>query len=779
MNDENKTKEQLIDELVEIRQKLYELEESVTKRKDAEEDVLRQKAVLSAINEILVKALTCETEEELGKTCLSVVEELTGSKFGFFGELNQEGHFDTIAISNPGWDACTIPSNEASLRIKNMPVRGVDRATMRDGKSRIVNGEEAIKSHVDHVNTPEGHPAVTAFLGVPVKHAGETIGMIGLGNKEGGYTIVDQENVETLSVAMMEALRRKRAEGTLKKSEEKLSIIYRTVDSVLFQLSIEPDNVFIFSSVNKSFLTATGLSEEQVIGKRVENVIPESSHALVLSKYKEAMRDKKTVRWEETSAYPSGVKIGEVTITPILNDEGYCTNLIGTVHDITERKHAEEKMLHMAYHDPLTGLPNRSLMIDRLNQVLARKKRQNGITAILFLDLDRFKLINDTFGHIKGDELLKEVSERLKKNTRDADTVARQGGDEFIVVVQDINSIEDKTKVASRYLIAFEDPFHLDGQALSVKVSIGISIYPNDGEDADALLKNADIALYEAKEKGRNSYQFYAASMNKSIAKKLKLENKLRMAIEEEQFVLHYQPQIDIKTGEAIGIEALVRWQEPETGLIPPGEFIPLAEDTGLIVLIGEWVLRTACTQNEAWQRRGLKPLTMAVNISIRQFKQNNFVDTIKRILEKTNLNPKYLELELTESIIMDDVESTISVLHELKAMGVRLSIDDFGTGYSSLQYLKQMPLDMLKVAHTFVRDITVDSNDAAIAKATIQMAQSLNLEVIAEGVETVEHFKLLRTLQCNKIQGYLVSKPLPSEEVEGFLEKEWLLSLD
>jgi diguanylate cyclase (GGDEF)-like protein len=443
---------------------------------------------------------------------------------------------------------------------------------------------------------------------------------------------------------------------------------------------------------------------------------------------------------------------------------------------ITEQKKSEEKMSHMAYHDQLTGLPNRRLLIDRLDQVLDRERRHKKLAALLFLDLDRFKYINDTLGHLKGDEVLKEVAKRLNMCIRKSDTLARHGGDEFTILVQGLSRVEDITKLTDRIFSLFNTPFHLKGQHIFVTTSIGVSIYPNDGEDAESLIKNADIALYKAKEEGRNTYQLFTSTMNESAVKRISIENKLRGAIAKEEFVLHYQPQLDTNTNEVVGVEALLRWQDPESGLIPPGDFIPIAEDTGLIIPIGDWVLRTACAQNKVWQEKDFEPLTMSVNVSLRQFKQKDFVSIVKNILKETNLNPQFLELELTESILMDDVESVIKELHELKTMGIRLSIDDFGTGYSSLEYLKKMPIDMLKIAQEFVKNIVVDSDDVAIAKTIVQVAKSLNLEVIAEGVETIEHLKILRTLQCNKIQGYLFSRPLPSEEVEVFLNKEWRL---
>jgi diguanylate cyclase (GGDEF)-like protein/PAS domain S-box-containing protein len=458
---------------------------------------------------------------------------------------------------------------------------------------------------------------------------------------------------------------------------------------------------------------------------------------------------------------------------------GKAVYMAGTVQDITERKQAVESIVHMAYHDLLTGLPNRALLTDHLCLMLAAAQRRKILAAVLFIDLDRFKLINDTMGHSKGDEVLKAVAARLKKRTRESDTLARQGGDEFILLVQGLDRVEDITKVAENIFSALKEPFKYEGNIFSITVSMGVSIYPNDGEDADTLIKNADIAMYAAKDEGRNNFQLYNASMNESIAKRLRLENKLRKALDNDEFLLHYQPQVDSTSGEVIGIEALVRWQDPKEGLISPGEFIPIAEDTRLIIPIGEWVLRTACAQNKMWQDEGLKQMTMSVNISTHQFTQKDFITTVERILQETKLDPKYLELELTESIIMEGIETTIERLHALKAMGIRLSIDDFGTGYSSLEYLKRMPIDMLKIAQTFVRDITSDPNDVAIASATIQLAKSLQLEVIAEGVETREHLKLLNDLQCTRIQGYLFSKPLPSHEIEKCLKKEWRFAVE
>ncbi len=442
--------------------------------------------------------------------------------------------------------------------------------------------------------------------------------------------------------------------------------------------------------------------------------------------------------------------------------------------EVEERKRSEEQISHMAYYDQLTGLPNRALLLDRIDQALIMAQRQSTIFAVLFFDLDRFKIINDTLGHTMGDEVLKNVANRLTGYLRKSDTLARQGGDEFTVVAQNIKSIKDISKIAENIFSAFKGPFNINGQKFSISVSMGISIYPNDGVDADTLIKNADIALYKSKDEGRNSYCFYNSTMDEGIAKRLTLGNKLCQAIEKDEFLIHYQPQVNTATGEIFGLEALVRWQEPEGELISPGEFIPVAEDTGLIIPLGEWVLREACRQNKKWQDAGLNEVTVSVNISMLQFKQKEFVDKVKTILDETGLAPKYLELELTESIVMKDVDSTLKILHELKSMGLRLSIDDFGTGYSSLEYLKRMPIDMLKIDQSFMKDITVSPDDIVIAKAIIQMAHNLQMDIIAEGVESREQLELLNTLKCNRVQGYLFSRALLCDDVTGLLKKGW-----
>ena len=451
---------------------------------------------------------------------------------------------------------------------------------------------------------------------------------------------------------------------------------------------------------------------------------------------------------------------------------------VGIIRDVTERKRAEERLSYLATHDALTNLPNRTLFIDRLEQAVSRAPWRKRLVAVLFLDLDHFKRINDTLGHNLGDLFLKAVAERLKGCVREGDTVARMGGDEFTVVLADIAETRDVPKIAQKVLDAFSKPFRVDGHELFTTTSVGISLYPNDGDNAEVLLKNADAAMYRAKEEGRNNYQHFSPAMNVRALEHLALENNLRYALEREELLLHYQPQVDLKTGRVIGMEALLRWQHPDLGLVSPAQFISLAEETGLIVPIGEWVLRTACAQNKAWQEAGLSPVRVSVNLSGRQFFQKNLFEMISRVIRETGLDPNSLELELTESFLMKKAESNIATLRELSAMMVRLSIDDFGTGYSSLSYLKHFPIHSLKIDQSFVRDITTDPDDAVIVTAIVTLAHSLCLKVIAEGVETKEQLEFLRSLQCDVMQGYLFSRPLPAEEATKLLTDKVRLSL-
>lgn len=438
---------------------------------------------------------------------------------------------------------------------------------------------------------------------------------------------------------------------------------------------------------------------------------------------------------------------------------------------VFQRKWEQEAVRHQAYHDVLTGLPNRVLFKDRIIQALAHAHRNRQKLAVLFLDLDRFKMVNDTHGHPVGDELLQGVASRLNKAMREMDTIARLGGDEFMVLLPEIDQVEDAAKVAQKILTAFDPSFDIQGHRFHLTTSIGISLYPHDGEDAQTLMKNADIALYRAKEKGRNNYQLYTPAMTANAVARLNLENSLRKAIQQQEFSLHYQPQLSIRSGRVIAVEALLRWEQPEGGMFMPAEFIPVAEDTGLIAQIWEWALQNGCRQLKEWQKSGVAVPGLTMNISSYQFQHTHLVPTVRRILEDTGVDPHQITLEITEGMAMK-ADYAISVLRDFKHMGIKISIDDFGTGYSSLGQLKRFPIDYLKIDPFFVREVNTDPNDEAIVTAIITLAHGLGVEVVAEGVETAEQLHTLRVLNCDAIQGFLISRPLPPMELAARLRQ-------
>jgi diguanylate cyclase (GGDEF)-like protein/PAS domain S-box-containing protein len=444
----------------------------------------------------------------------------------------------------------------------------------------------------------------------------------------------------------------------------------------------------------------------------------------------------------------------------------------GTVEDITERKRYQAELEFQATHDALTGLPNRGLLEDRLRQAVGYAHRSNALVAVAFIDLDRFKVINDSLGHGSGDEVLVRVARRIRGALREIDTVARQGGDEFVVVLADQPTVESIVAVVERIIEEVAQPVTIDGRELYVTCSVGVALYPNDGGDVMTLLRNADAAMFSAKERGRNSFQFYAPNMNALALERLALEGSLRRATEREEFEVHYQPRVDIRSKKIVGMEALVRWRDAELGFVPPAKFIPVAEEANLINQIGEQVLRAACRQAREWVDLGFDELSVSVNLSARQFRQGRLVATIQSALAETGLEASRLELELTESTIMGHGEEFVAMLAELKSLGVRVAIDDFGTGYSNLSYLSRFPIDALKIDRSFVSEVATDQQHALLAKAVISLGHSLRLKVVAEGVETAEQLDFLRHHGCDEVQGYFFSKPVPPEEFERMLAR-------
>ncbi|MGK7873989.1 MAG: EAL domain-containing protein [Xenococcaceae cyanobacterium] len=565
--------------------------------------------------------------------------------------------------------------------------------------------------------------------------------------------------------------KRKQIETALRESEERYRAVVRQISEGILLVDVATKCIL---EANAAYCNLLGYTSEEILGLTVYDVVA-LDREIVERDLERIWTEKLDLVVESLHRSKDGSLVNvEVSVSLIYY--GTKEVLCFAVRDITERKRAEEMLQYQAFHDLLTDLPNRALFNEQLSKALANARRNQNLMAVMFLDLDRFKNINDTLDHAIGDQLLQGFAERLKSCLRSGDTLARWGGDEFTVLLPQIHCVEDAAKIGKRILDALKQPFELEEYQLHINSSIGIALYPQDGEEGETLLKNADAALYRTKEQGGNNYQFYSPTMTSKTEALLRLENFLHYALEQEEFLLYYQPQININTGELSGMEALLRWQHPELGQVSPEQFIPLAEETGLIVHIGEWVLRTACTQNKGWQEAGLPPLRMAVNLSPRQFQQPNLVSTVARVLDDSGLEPDFLELEITETTIMQNMEFARKALGHLQQMGVHISMDDFGTGYSSLGYLKKFPFHKIKIDQSFVRDLKNNPQDLAIVSAVIALGRGFNLRVVAEGVETQQQLELLRNLQCCEIQGYLFSRPLSAQDATKFLaRKEWL----
>ncbi len=528
--------------------------------------------------------------------------------------------------------------------------------------------------------------------------------------------------------------------------------------------------------VNHAFTTMTGYSKEEVLGKNPRLLKSGEQPDGYYGSLWTTISSGKVWQGEIVNRRKDGTTYTEeMTITPVKQDGNAAnTHFIAIKQDITQRKAAEKQIQFLAYYDALTGLPNRTLLQDRLSKALASARRRKDKVALLFLDLDEFKTINNSLGHSAGDLVLKEVAERLKRWAREQDTVSRVGGDEFLIVLTSVKDMPDAAVAAGRLMDTMTAEFVVQGHSLGIRCSLGISVFPEHGADGEALIKNADAAMYSAKESGRNNFRFFTKDMNAQVVERLALESGMRLALDRKELFLVYQPQMEIATGRITGLEALLRWQHPELGLVPPDKFIRIAENSGLIVPIGEWVLRTACSQARKWQDEGLLAVPVAVNVSAVQFRQADFCELIGRVLSETGLAPQYLELELTESLLLSNADTRFSVLQDLRAMGLKLAIDDFGTGYSSLSYLKHFPVSKLKIDRSFIRDVAANPDDAAITTAIISMAKSLNLKVIAEGVEDEEQMSFLRAHQCDEIQGYYFSKPLAVDKVADKLRGDY-----
>jgi len=587
------------------------------------------------------------------------------------------------------------------------------------------------------------------------------------------YFAKDKLDGDSLSRALRNMIDRKMAEDALFIEKERAQVTLNSIgDAVLCTDS--SGNVTYLNRVAEKL---TGWSWEEASGRPFANVLrlidgvtrqPSQNPmdvAIVLDKTVDLSSNCILVRRDGSE---SAI---EDSAAPIHDRDGRCTGAVIVFHDVTVARSIAQQMAHSAQHDFLTGLPNRMLLADRLTQAIALANRSHDKVAVLFLDLDGFKHVNDSLGHSLGDKLLKTVGDRLQAAVRKSDTVSRHGGDEFVILLSSIQQSEDSLNRVKDVISKVILPYSIDGHDLHLSVSIGISIYPDDSDSAEQLIQDADNAMYHAKEQGNNNYRFFREVMNVQAIRRQYLETGLHRALERHEFLLHYQPKVNLNSGQIVGVEALLRWRHPERGLIPPVEFIPLAESTGLITPIGRWVLREACMQAREWRRAGLPHIGMAVNISAVEFRDKDFLANLRSTLDEAGMNPVNLELELTESVLMRHVESTDLLLRELHAMGVRLTVDDFGTGYSSLSYLSRFPIGCLKIDRSFVQRINSEQNDDLIIRAVIGMGQSLNQRVVAEGVETQEQLAFLQLLGCDEGQGYYFSHPVPAQEITSLLE--------
>jgi diguanylate cyclase (GGDEF)-like protein/PAS domain S-box-containing protein len=570
--------------------------------------------------------------------------------------------------------------------------------------------------------------------------------------------------------SFMDITDRKQMEQELTRSEEKYRSILENIQEAYFEVNLAGN----FTFFNDSLCRMTGCSKEELTGSNYSQFSDKENSKNVFQTFNKVYNtgestegfDWLVIRKDGTKRYI------EASISLRKDSSDKPVGFKGVIRDITERKRIEHELNHMATHDALTGLPNRLMFIQMLNQAILSAKRNKKQLAVLFIDLDRFKTINDSLGHEAGDILLQEIAKRFTQSLRAVDIVGRLGGDEFIILIEDFNNLNQVKKVAQKILATAIKPIVLMGEECRVTASIGISLCPKDGKDEQSLMKNADIAMYFAKEEGKNNYQFYSKNIHTTTNERLSIETNLRLALERREFYLNYQARLDFKTGEITGVEALLRWENTSLGSVTPSQFIPVAEETGLIVPIGRWVIKTACAQNVAWQRQGLPAVCMAVNLSLRQLMDYNLIEDIRSILKEVGMAPNLLELEITESMVMHNPARLVGVLTQIKEMGLRLAIDDFGTGYSSLAHIKHFPVDTLKVDRSFIRNLPQDSEDKAITEAIITMGKTLSLTVVAEGVETKEQQDFLREQVCDEMQGFYFSKPIAPDQFGDLLRE-------
>lgn len=588
---------------------------------------------------------------------------------------------------------------------------------------------------------------------------------------EGSLSLyVENDEIKGIQGFFRDITQRKETEAALRSTEARFQTIFES--SVAGIAMLAPDGQFL--QANPAFCNFLGYSEDELLQLKITDVThPDDIEDTLRRRNIASANRSRSIICEKRYLRKDGSTIWtQLSSTWFFDADGNPIYTVPVIQDITRRKEAEDQIRELAYYDSLTKLSNRRLFQDRLDQALAQAKRHNGRFALMFLDLDRFKGVNDTLGHAIGDTMLCQTAARLKECLRENDTVGRLGGDEFVILLSDYREEDNLPKIAMKMLKTLAEPYDLGIREVFGTTSIGIALYPVDGESPTDLLRCADMAMYAAKSTGGNAFRFYSEEMNKHAVARMDMEVNLRRALDNGEFFVEYQPQVDLMTNKVAGVEALLRWQHPQLGIIPPAQFIPLAEETNLILPLGEWVMQEVFEQGMHWEQEGYLPFRIAINVSGRQFAQSDFVETVKRLLKKTGVNPTLLEFEMTESVVMNDVSATVVTLNDLRALGINIAIDDFGTGYSSLSCLKYLPVNRLKIDKSFVAELQTNAEDRAIVEATIAMAKKLHLEVIAEGVETEGQYGFVQKRECDEVQGFYFSRPIAAQTVAD----KWLI---
>jgi len=702
------------------------------------------RAVLASFMDITERKKMEETISQSGERYRTILDEMEDAYF----EVDLAGNF--IFLNDAICRLIKYPREELLGKSFRIHVDKDDIPILYNAFGRIYSTGNPERNICYKAVRKDGTTRYAEIAGFPLQNQkGEMIGFRGIGR---------------------DITERRQMEEALRQSEER----YRTILESMQEGYFEVDLAGNFTFFNDSMYRILGYPQEEMMGMNNRQLTDKENAKILFQTFNEVYKtgeptkgfDWQIIRKDGTKRFI------EASVSLQKDSSGKSIGFRGITRDVTERKRTEEKIQYMATHDALTGLPNRLMFSQLLNHAIQAARRYQRQFAVLFIDLDRFKIINDTLGHEAGDQLLQEIAARLKQTLRTVDVVARLGGDEFVILIEELSDLSQVETVAGKILSAIIKPVNLMNEECRVTASIGISVFPKDAEDEQSLMKNADMAMYLAKEKGKNNYQFYSEDIQSKSIERLLIETNLRCALERNELSLHYQAKVDFKTNAITGVEALLRWQNPYLGSVTPTQFIPVAEETGLIVSIGRWVLRTACAQNAAWQQQGLPAVCMAVNLSPRQLTDDNLIDDIRTALKDSGMAPNLLELEITESMVMHNPARIIAVLTKIKNMGVRLAIDDFGTGHLSLAQIKHFHVDTLKVDGSFIRNIPQDAEDKAITEAIIALGKPLSLTVVAEGVETVDQLDFLREHSCDEMQGYYFSKPIVPEQFADLLRK-------